>query len=399
MKNAKVVIGANFGDEGKGLFTDFLSSSSKGDGLIVRFNGGAQAGHTVVKNGVRNVFSHMGSGSFNGSPTYLSEFFVSNPLLFLKEYKIFKEKNNGVFPDVFVDQNSLVTTPYDMFINQLLEQSRGSAKHGSCGVGFGETIERSLSDEYKIVVNDLYNKDVLFSKLVKIRNEYLKFRAMKMNVLNLLNNESSQYIFRDELIERFVEDCLLFTSLIKVTNKNILNRFEDIIFEGAQGLLLDQDYGYFPYVTRSNTGLKNVMEIIRDTDINNLDVIYATRAYLTRHGAGPFENELKELPYEHIVDKTNVFNLFQDGLRFSYLDENLLFNAIDNDLSVNKCEGVNVNTTLGISCVDQLDDRIKIYRNGELNDLNKEDYLDNTKRKYGRVLASFGEESNKIISV
>ena len=83
---ARIVIGANFGDEGKGLVTDYLCS--QGAGVVVRFNGGAQAGHTVVTpEGERHVFRHFGSGTFLGVPTFLSQFFVCNPILFFEERK------------------------------------------------------------------------------------------------------------------------------------------------------------------------------------------------------------------------------------------------------------------------------------------------------------------------
>ena len=91
MKHAFAVIGANFGDEGKGLMTDYFCSQNK-KSLNIRFNGGAQAGHTVVTpDGKRHVFSHIGSGTFSGADTYLSEFFTLNPIMFMKEHSIIPE--------------------------------------------------------------------------------------------------------------------------------------------------------------------------------------------------------------------------------------------------------------------------------------------------------------------
>ncbi len=100
MKSAKVVIGANFGDEGKGLVTDYFSAQE--NSIVVRFNGGAQAGHTVVRpDGVSHVHGHFGSGTLNGSPTYLSRHFVSHPHWFYEELELLKKI--GIEPKVYAD--------------------------------------------------------------------------------------------------------------------------------------------------------------------------------------------------------------------------------------------------------------------------------------------------------
>lgn len=145
MKKAKVVIGSGYGDEGKGVFTDFLSSQSN-ESLVIRFNGGAQAGHTVMTpDGKRHVFGHFGANSFlPNSKTALSKHFVVNPLLFAKEKNILN--NMDVDPEVFIHKDCAVTTPYEMILNQWQEDNRGNNRHGSCGVGFGETIQRESLD-------------------------------------------------------------------------------------------------------------------------------------------------------------------------------------------------------------------------------------------------------------
>ena len=121
MHHAHVVIGANYGDEGKGLMTDYLVKKHNAE-VVVRFNGGAQAGHTVVTpDGQRHVFSHFGSGTLAGARTFLSKHFVANPILFLKEKKVLEElsptkKLHNRF--MWVDPSVMITTPYDMLINQ-----------------------------------------------------------------------------------------------------------------------------------------------------------------------------------------------------------------------------------------------------------------------------------------
>lgn len=147
-KQVKVVIGANFGDEGKGLMTDcFCSKLSKnGSVLNIRFNGGAQAGHTVVVpaygNPKRHVFSHFGAGSFvRNTDTYLSGDFILNPMLFCKELDNLR-REWWLQPKVYINHNCKITTPYDMLVNQIVERARGDQRHGSCGIGINETVLR-----------------------------------------------------------------------------------------------------------------------------------------------------------------------------------------------------------------------------------------------------------------
>ncbi len=152
---ALVIIGSNFGDEGKGLLTDWAAAPFGNDCIVARFNGGVQAGHTVVlPDGRRHIHSHFGSGTLAGAATFLGQHFVSNPLLFFRETAAL-EKLRIELPLVYADERGLVSTPFDMLINQIVEAARGSRKHGSCGLGFGETIERCLIPRYVTRIADL----------------------------------------------------------------------------------------------------------------------------------------------------------------------------------------------------------------------------------------------------
>ena len=116
----KAVIGANYGDEGKGLVTNFLveqAIENKRKVAGVLNNGGAQRGHTVVKDNIRHVFHHFGSGTLNNAPTFITDQFVLNPIVFVEEYKELLEL--GIEPKVYIDKNALITLPYDMMINQM----------------------------------------------------------------------------------------------------------------------------------------------------------------------------------------------------------------------------------------------------------------------------------------
>src|SRR5580698_372253 len=126
--SASVVIGAGYGCEGKGLVTDYLAAQLGMETVVVRFNGGAQARHTVeTPDGRRHAFSHFASGSFAGAATYLSRFFVCNPLLFMKEKP--RIAALGIAPVVYADEDCPITTPYDMMINQIAEDARKHKRH------------------------------------------------------------------------------------------------------------------------------------------------------------------------------------------------------------------------------------------------------------------------------
>ncbi len=352
MKEAQVVIGANFGDEGKGLFTDYLTSCSTEPVTVVRYNGGAQAGHTVeAPDGRRHIFSHFGSGSFMGAETFLSRFFAVNPLLFARERKILEDLN--VTPRMAIDEAAMVTTPYDMMINQIIEDARGATRHGSCGVGFGETVERSEAAGFALCAADLARPD-LADRLIHIRQHWLPQRLGQLGITTL----SSQWhnrINSEEVLEGFIALSQAMLEQSKLVPGCYLSQCRSLIFEGAQGLLLDQRAAFFPHVTRSNTGLMNVVELAEEAGIEHLDVLYATRAYLTRHGAGPLPFELPEKPYEKIFDATNKPHPYQGTLRFAPLNLDLLQSSIAADLLHTKGR-IATSLHLGVSCCDQLDD-------------------------------------------
>lgn len=363
MKTADVVIGANFGDEGKGLVTDFYAAPHGEAAVVVRFNGGAQAGHTVVTpGGKRHVFSHFGSGSFAGAPTFLSRFFVCNPILFLKEQKILSEKTP--IPAIHVDGQSPVTTPYDMMINQVAEEARGHGRHGSCGMGFGETIERNSADEFATVYADLADRNALKKKLHHIREKWLPQRLQALKIA-ALTDKWQERLNSEAVIDNFLKDIALFLQATKPAAASFLrDTRQRIVFEGAQGLLLAQDHQWFPHVTRSHTGIKNVLTLAEEAGLDSLNVTYITRAYATRHGAGPLPHELPHLPYPRIKDDTNVTNPWQGTLRFGWLDADILASSIKKDLA-NHRSSIRLRRGLAVTCLDQLDREATISTQGK----------------------------------
>lgn len=331
MMSIHAVIGANFGDEGKGLITDFLAYQNP-KSTVIRFNGGAQAGHTVVTpEGKKHVFGHVGSGTFVGCPTHLSQFFISNPILLRNELEQLKGKF-GIQPAITVDPRSIVTTPYDMVLNQYMEKMRGKFRHGSCGCGINETVERSKDPKMRIQVKDLANPfriRRILSKMSKL--EYLKARCVKEMVSE---PETVPEFFRNPgVVELFIRDCDKFIRRVGIVDDTRILKRNNIIFEGAQGLLLDQDFqDNWPHVTSSKTGFHNVNKILREAGVTEpVSIYYVTRTYLTRHGAGPLLNEFADVP-EFVKDTTNVENPHQGRLRFATLRKDLQLEVVRKDL-------------------------------------------------------------------
>lgn len=368
MNAVHVVIGANFGDEGKGREVDRLVSRSEVEVTVIRHNSSAQAGHTVCVGDHRHVFSHLGSGTLRGATTLLAHRFVVNPHIFAREVRELNER--GVWPTVFVDENCVITTPLDSFLNQLRERARGDARHGSCGVGFGETLVRARRAPGTVVTagtfgrfDARYVEDYVLDVLrlepdlaaaledgragKGLATAYERIRAHEFNWTRWLDDaevffENARVLGRDEVARRVRTDAL--------------------IFEGAQGLLLHQDLPepYHPHVTWCRTGLEDVVELLALSGARQrpIHAHYATRAYLTRHGAGPLEDELSPRAMEdlgyRIEDPTNVHNEHQGSLRFAELNVDAVWEAVDTDVGRARANGGSVaSVTLAVSCCDQ----------------------------------------------
>ena len=278
------------------------------------------------------MFSSYGSGTLQGVPTYWSEQCVFYPTAFCNETVELIEKDKCVSkPIIYVNAKTPVTTPFDVFAN--VKENNGN-KHGSCGVGFGKTLERE-ERYYSLLVEDLQFPTVLRQKLRLIQQYY--------------GAEISDEDFWD-----FVTDCLTSVEYIHIVHgiDELQEICDSVIYEGSQGLMLDKDIGYFPHVTRANVGSK----VIKD----NLDrVFYITRAYQTRHGNGPMSNQelghnIKENPNE-----TNVSN-YQGEFRRSILDLDILRYTIykDNTHAEKK--------TLVITCLDHVENEWRFTHNAEV---------------------------------
>lgn len=364
MDHAHVVIGAGYGDEGKGLITDALAYQHVAQGkrvCVVRFNGGAQAGHTVqLPCGHRHVFHHFGAGSLAGASTHLGQRFVIQPMLFKEELLALEGKGNIC---ISVDPRALLTLPFDVWINQTVERYRGVARHGSCGVGFGEAVHRNETGQpfHRITIGELADMGAegLRARWADIAQNYLPARLTQLGVpLSYLN----ELFDLNATFDRFIQDCIFFLDHASFALPSQIE-CDVFVLEGAQGLALDEQLGCFPFVTRSKTGLPWALEFLNEIPGCSISatVWYLTRAYTTRHGAGPLAHE-GQITLPQFSDPTNQPNEFQGTLRLAPLDVDLLETRIHSDLSRSRfLKGkVNLDIGLSVSCLDQMEGEIPL---------------------------------------
>lgn len=330
MKEVKIIIGANWGDEGKGLMTEYFASKNS---LVVCHNGGCQKGHTITtEEGIRHIFHHFGAGAFVGADTYIAKTYILNPMIFKNEYN--ELKNKGANTTCFINNESIFTTPFDMLMNQFIEDLRDKNRHGSCGLGIFETVHRN---EYKkLILKDFIKQSdsERINTLKEIRDYYINIRLKELNI-DKFPDEIENIFFNSNIIYNYLDDIDFMINNTKIVNDDILNQYDRIVFEGAQGLALDQNNKkYWPNLTPSNTGSKNPIDIISKFNLNDIDIeiCYITRSYYTRHGAGAFEFECKkEELNKDIIDLTNVPNQFQETIRYGFIDEDDLIERIMED--------------------------------------------------------------------
>lgn len=314
------VIGKNFGDEGKGFTCSRLASSLK-NALIIKHNGGGQAGHTVEdpKGKWRFVHHQIGAGAEYHVPTLFADSFMPDLFQLGKEVKEFTELF-GFRPILYSEKNVRVTTVEDVLLNMGAEVARGKNRHGSCGMGIEECVQRNAAG-YGITVEELagWSKQDLLDRLKQIRKEYTERRAKILGIYP--SNPSYEMLNNETVLENFVIEVKENVKLLKLVDadKKWLEEYQNLIFETGQGLLLDQDYeAYAPHLTSSKTGIHNSAVFLEKRGLFLDEAIYVTRPYVTRHGNGPLPCEVdpSELPGVR-EDLTNRPNEWQGTLRYA----------------------------------------------------------------------------------
>lgn len=413
MKQNVIVIGAQYGDEGKGRTVDHFASTLENP-LVVRFNGGAQAGHTVWLNeNAKHVFHTFGSGTFRGANTYLTSHFVFDPFAALEEQQ--ELKLIGYSPKLIVSARCKMVTIYDILYNQIKESLK---EHGSCGMGISAAIDRHETIPFKVfdVFDEIKVKETLqdihdyyecrINEIIYNIDGYENFPSKVEDFYNRVMNKN----FRDTYYKIFIETFNVLKLDIEVFD-HVFENGDDahtffskhsLIFEGAQGLMLDEYYGDFPHVTRSRTGSHNVVDFCRKYDIKIDHVYYVTRCYTTRHGKAP---NFKSWPHIdlsfNIVDDTNIKNQWQGDMQFSYLNLHELAHYVKCDMSISNGKHFSIVMT----CIDQMKgDRIPnitYYLDGtySLNDQYRNLSIDNFQKRFSQMIGheiGFMTFANKV---
>ena len=294
-----VVLGAQWGDEGKGKVTDFFASSAD---LVIRFQGGNNAGHTIVVGEDKIALSLTPSGVLypNCVPVIGSGCVVDLGFL-KKELKMLNEKNIST-EKLALSANAHVIMPYHKILDELIEESLGDKKIGTTKKGIGPCYADKIQ-RYGIRVQDLLDDSVFAEKLNANLNE-------KNNLLTKIYNHDP--LSTDEIIEEFSEYKEMVQQHISDTSllvSNAIKENKSILFEGAQGTLLDIDHGTYPFVTSSNTSAANAATGSGIGPLNLDRVVGVTKAYISRVGSGPFITEQENEIGDYLIEKGAEFGV------------------------------------------------------------------------------------------
>ncbi|HEY3445802.1 MAG TPA: adenylosuccinate synthetase [Myxococcales bacterium] len=313
-----VVTGLGFGDEGKGTLTDFLVRET-GARAVVRYNGGPQAGHNVVDpDGRWHCFAQLGAGSFvPGTQTWLApQMLVELENLAVEAEVLAKKGVPQPLADLTIDPDCTVVTPMHKMLGQLAEEARGSQRFGTCGMGVGEAVRGRERGE------GLRVGDLLAGRCGLARLQGLRDLAMA-RADELLAQRPTERM--QELRRYFRDRCdplRLFLRYCEILKRCRVSRLEGslppgpLVFEGAQGALLDRCHGFAPFVTQSRATVHNALGLLGGAPATKVGVL---RAYGHRHGQGPFPTEDGRLG-KRLADPYNRENHWQGRFRLGRLD-------------------------------------------------------------------------------
>lgn len=316
MYNTHIIIGLGYGDEAKGATVDLLTRYATRP-IVVRYNGGCQAGHNVVTpEGLHHTFQQFGAGSMVPyARTYLSRFMLVEPVQALRELDTLNEITHSVHSRTYIDKGAQVITPMHRTLNRLRERHRvlhqRESRHGSTGQGIGEAVRDLLTGADVLRVGDLLSWETTLRKLTETRDRlYPETRELAFShpgLTSFLREFNDIFRFGSRL-ETYRLMCQTYVKYMNIVDQEWLaNQDADLIFEGAQGVMLDEKHPVnFPHVTWSNTTSRNAETILSEIDwqgrVTKLGLI---RSYATRHGHGPFpaENDapaaLRAIPEPH----------------------------------------------------------------------------------------------------
>lgn len=323
MKTIKTVIGANYGDEGKGLLTRYFCLKEKNP-IVIFYNGSSNRGSAIDFKQVNNSIkvNAIGAGTVDGIPTYYSKYFA------ISLNDIYRNLYN-INVKLYIDKECEIITPFDKLVDNIifLDKKYKGEKYNSCCAGNNSLYYRKQNG-ITLIYNDLLEKDnrqlienIYYNWFCQIK-EKLDIKFIDKQYQKLFDNIDNC----KDIINEFINDINKAKEKLMVsTFKNIYKTYNTLIFEGGNGLAISE---FTKNGTKSNPGIANVIELLKDFDDYQAEACYVTRSYTTRHGIGNYPEEDKNI---YFTDMFNSCNLGQGALRFGKLDYNLFIERIEND--------------------------------------------------------------------
>ena len=292
MSNTLVVIGAQWGDEGKGKVIDLLTKQAE---AVVRFQGGHNAGHTLVINGEKTVLHLIPSGIFNDVKCIIGNGVVLHIPTLFEEIESLAEKGVNIEDNFLISSQCPLILPTHILLDNARERALGNKAIGTTGRGIGPAYEDKVGRR-TIHLIDLLDPNKFREKLQHLM-EYHNFLLK-----NHFHSDTSDIKEVEELWLSFASKISPFVADTSLEISNLLSRDKKILFEGAQGSMLDIDHGTYPYVTSSNTvaGAASTGSGVGPGVLNK--ILGITKAYTTRVGSGPFPSELDDANGKHLAD-------------------------------------------------------------------------------------------------
>lgn len=323
MSRATITVDLGYGDSGKGTTTEFLATVSK-SAAVIRYNGGPQAEHNVIlPDGRHHTFSQFGSASFVPDvPTHLSVDMMVNPLNMIPEANHLVELGIGdIWERTTIDWFARIITPYHQVGVRLREMVRGGGRHGSTGQGIAELMmDWIYCPDMVIYAGDLGRPDTV-SRLEDLR----QYKLRQMSAINAPTDNAEWEMLNNPSLPRlYAEEYAEWTKLFRVVGPDYLaeleRRYEHLVFEAAQGVLLDEKSGFHPHTTWSDTtpaNAKRQLEEIRFAgSVKTLGIL---RSYTTRHGYGPLVTEDSALD-EPLSEYFTGTGMWQGKFRIGHFD-------------------------------------------------------------------------------
>lgn len=360
MTQALLVVGLGYGDEGKGTIVDFLVRRFQVK-TVVRYNGGPQAGHHVVEiSGRTHCFSQFASGTLvPGVRTHISRQVPVKLISLLKESEVLAYIGvKDALARLSVDPKCCLVTSLHALIGQLLELSSGSKRHGSVGMGVGQAaLEWELKGKEALILGDIYDPDLFKEKLSL--HWYERWQQAEQILAENPSSEAEETFdfFRGRLCFKELATTYLGIGNQVLggskTDRQILGAFssEDgtIVLEGAQGTLLDREYGFYPYTTRLRTSLGEADSWLDGADFHTV-TIGTLRAYMTRHGPGPFVTEDINFA-SRVPDMHNKAGEWNGPFRIGWLDVVALRYSIRQNMCLDFLALTNLDRLSGLPAV------------------------------------------------